>query len=67
MSLQIFVLNEVLTADEVGGIKGSDKSIEKSGKLSKIRKLFKFKNLHPKDTTEKRNFFTFDAKTDFKF
>ena len=39
--LQVFVANKVFTIDQVGGIKSSDKFIEKCGKLSKIKKLFK--------------------------
>ena len=37
----MFVTNEVLTANEIGGVKKSNKSIRKYGKLSKTRKLSK--------------------------
>ena len=38
---QMLVANEVFATNEVGGIEGDDKSIEKYGKSSKTRKLFK--------------------------
>ena len=41
MSSHMLVANEVFAANEVGGIEGGDKSIEKCGKLSKTGKLFK--------------------------
>ena len=45
VSSQVLVANEVLAADEINGIKGGDKSIEKCGKLSKTKKLSKFQKL----------------------
>ena len=39
--LQVFGINEVLAADEVDGVEGGDKSIEKYRKLLKIGKLSK--------------------------
>ena len=41
VSLQVLITNKILTANEVDGIEGGDKSIEKCGKLSKTRKLSK--------------------------
>ena len=38
----MFVANELLAANQVNGVEGSDKLIEKCGKLSKTRKLSKF-------------------------
>ena len=35
VSLQVFVTNEVFVDNEIDGIEGVDKSIKKSGKLSK--------------------------------
>ena len=67
VSLQVLVANEVLATDEVGGIEGGDELIKKCRKLSKTRKLSKSKNQRPTSTTEERNFFTSDTKTDFRF
>ena len=39
---QMFIVNKMFVVHEIGGIKSGDKLIEKYGKLSKIRKLFKF-------------------------
>ena len=44
----MLVTNEVFAANKVGGIKGTDESIEKYGKLSKGLKLFKSRNLKDK-------------------
>ena len=41
MLSQVLIANNMLAANEVNGIEGIDKSIEKSGKLLKTRKLFK--------------------------
>ena len=41
ISSQMLVANEVLAANEVDGIEGGDKSIEKCGKLLKTGKLSK--------------------------
>ena len=43
VSSQVFIANEVLAANEVGGVKGGDELIEKCGKLSKTEKLSKSK------------------------
>ena len=67
MSLQVLVANEVLATNKVDGVEIGNKSIEKCKKLSKIGKLSKSKNLHFTTTTKKRNFLTFDIKTDFRF
>ena len=45
MLLQVLTANEMLIANEVGGVKSDDKLIEKYGKLLKGLKLFKSKNL----------------------
>ena len=45
MLSQVFVANEILTVNKVCGIEDNNKSIEKCGKLSKTRKLFKLENL----------------------
>ena len=45
ISSQIFVANKMLAANEVGGIEGGNKLIEKYRKLSKIGKLFKSQKL----------------------
>ena len=39
VSSQVLVADEVLAADDVNGVKGSDESIEKCVKLSKTGKL----------------------------
>ena len=39
ISSYMLIANEVLATNEVGGIKGGDKLIEKYRKLSKTRKL----------------------------
>ena len=57
----------MLTADEVGSIEDGNKSIKKCKNLSKTGKLSKFKNPHPTSAMEECNFFTSNAKTDFKF
>ena len=70
MLLQIFVANEVLATNEVGGIEGSDELIEKyeklskTGKLSKSRKLSKSQKLAKsrKELLKKRNLSNFNAK-----
>ena len=48
ISSQVLVANEMLAANEVGGVKGSDELIEKYGKLLKTRKLSKSGNLKGK-------------------
>ena len=74
----MLVANEVLAANEIGGIEGGDESIEKCKKSSKTRKLsksgnskgetlFKSKNPHSTGAIEEYNFFISDAKTNFTF
>ena len=41
ISLQVLVVNNMLTANKVGSIEGGDKLIEKCRKLSKSQKLAK--------------------------
>ena len=41
VSLQMLVANEMLTTNEIGGVEGGNKLIEKYGKLLKTGKLFK--------------------------
>ena len=61
MSLQVLVADEVLTANEVDGVEGGDKSIEKCGKLlktgksSKSQKLFKSGKSKSEKTSKSRN------------
>ena len=76
--LQVLVISKVLAANEVVDIEGRNELIKKYRKLSKIRKLsksgnskskilFKSKNPCLISIMKERNFFTFDAKTDFRF
>ena len=41
VSLQVFVTNKMLAANEINDVESNDESIEKCGKLSKTRKLSK--------------------------
>ena len=41
----MFIANKVLAANKVGSVEGSNELMEKYGKLSKTRKLFKFQKL----------------------
>ena len=41
ISLRVFIANQVLATNKVGGIEGNDELIEKYRKLSKTRKFFK--------------------------
>ena len=45
MLSQVFIANKMFVTNEVGDIEGSDKLIEKSGKLSKTGKVSKTKKL----------------------
>ena len=68
ISSQVLVANEMLAANEVGGVKGSDELIEKYGKLLKTRKLSKSGNLKGKKLAKSKkpsksgNSPNFDAK-----
>ena len=70
VSSQVFIANEVLAANEVGGVKGGDELIEKCGKLSKTEKLFKFRKLFKsqksakskKELSKSGNLLNFNAK-----
>ena len=63
MSLQMLVANEVLTANEIGGIEGGNELIEKYRKLSKTRKLSKSQKLAKlgKKLSKSGNLPNFDA------
>ena len=60
----MLVTNEVLAANKVGGIKDSDKLIEKRGKLSKTKKLSKSQKSAKsrKKSSKSGNLPNFDAK-----
>ena len=60
----MLVTNEVLAANKVGGIKDSDKLIEKRGKLSKTKKLSKSQKSAKsrKKSSKSGNLPSFDAK-----
>ena len=77
--LQILIATKMLATNKVGGVEGSNKSIEKYGKLSKIgklsisqksaklkKKLSKSENLSNFNAQENRpSFLTLNAKTAF--
>ena len=54
VSSHMLVANELFAADEVGGVEGSDESIEKCGKLSKTGKLSKSENLKGKKSVKSK-------------
>ena len=54
VSSQVLVADEVFAADEVGGVKGGDESIEKCGKLSKTGKLSKSGNSKGKKSAKSK-------------
>ena len=64
MSSQVFVANEMLTANEIGGVKGGNELIEKYKKLSKGRKLSKSQKLAKsrKKLSKSGNLSNFNAK-----
>ena len=64
VSSQVFIADEILAANKVGGIKSRDELIEKYGKLSKTRKLFKFQKLSKseKKLSKSGNLLNFNAK-----
>ena len=64
MLSQVFVVNKMLAANEVGSIKSSDESIEKYRKLSKTGKLFKSQKLAKlrKKLSKNENLLNFNAK-----
>ena len=55
VSSQVFVADKVLAANEVDGIEGGDKSIEKCGKSSKTGKLSKSRKSKSEKTSKSRN------------
>ena len=64
MLLQVLVANGILDTNEVDGVEGGDKLIEKYKKLSKTRKLFKSQKLAKsrKKLLKNKNLPHFDAK-----
>ena len=60
----MLIADEILAGDEVGGIEGDNKLIEKYGKLSKTRKLSKSQKLakSKKESSKNGNLPNFDAK-----
>ena len=59
MPLQILIANEILAANNIGGIKGGNKSIEKCKKLSRTRKLLKNLKLSKSRNLKAKKLFKF--------
>ena len=64
MLSQVFVTNEMLTANKIYGVKGNDKLIKKCRKLLKIRKLSKSQKLAKleKELSKSGNLSNFNTK-----
>ena len=64
VSSQVLIDNKMLATNEIGGVKGGNKSIKKCEKLSKTRKLSKSRKLakSKKELSKSGNLSNFEAK-----